>query len=277
MNELVGRNDRLPHSLQWCSLIKNPLACWPTVTQASRTSPRLVAFLAALALVAPLLLAVRTAPAEAVSTQRILLVGDSITQQARYQVTWRWRMRQRLLGIDHPHVFVGDRWGTTRTGKGPYRYSCGYHCRHNAISGTGWNYWNHRIKDVVTRLQPTHVMVGLGHNDLNVGATPAQLISRANTFVQRVRARAPEAVIYVAEVKYSDLGTRWNRKARLFNSKLADYVVNQRRGGYRVYMVNLQRPGWDQRTMTFDGVHLNDRGEVHFRQSYAGVLLNTSR
>lgn len=115
--------------------------------------------------------------------------------------------------------------------------------------------------------RPDLVMMNLGTNDLGGNATPASILAGYDSLLAQMRASNPKAHLLVAKVGLFNPRTpAWTcpdcpARAAAFNTALDAWAQCATTVDSPVAVVDLAT-GWDEASMTNDGVHPNDMGHV---------------
>ncbi len=212
-----------------------------------------------LALFAATLAAVAASP----PPQRIMPVGDSITQGggASY-ATYRVALAAKLRAAGVRFEFVGSQ--VTPTPQGPLRHE-GYGGK-NAEFLAG-------ILDAKLAAAPADIlMIQAGHNHFAEEKPIPVILAATRAMVATARARNPHVVVVVAQVIPAGKLPKYAYLPEL-NVALAALAKELDRPGQRVLTVDLAT-GFDVAADTIaDRVHPNDRGAEKIAQRWAEVLI----
>lgn len=212
-----------------------------------------------LALFAATLAAVAASP----PPQRIMPVGDSITQGggATY-ATYRVVLAAKLRAAGARFEFVGSQ--VTSTPQGPLRHE-GYGGK-NAEFLAG-------ILDAKLAAAPADIlMIQAGHNHFAEEKPIPGILAATRAMVATARARNPHVVVVVAQVIPAGKLPKYAYLPEL-NVALAALAKELDRPGQRVLTVDLAT-GFDVAADTIaDRVHPNDRGAEKIAQRWAEVLI----
>ncbi|MBJ7472868.1 MAG: hypothetical protein JHD16_16295 [Solirubrobacteraceae bacterium] len=232
------------------------------------------------ALLAILALAVGSAPASA-EPIRIMPVGDSITQGAGGDYTWRYRLANslRLNGPASGVDFVGSRTGLYDTVKYLQDWNQDYQIAefdrdHHAV-------WLRTLIDETATIgpaigalpaKPDVVIAALGTNDAARGA--ARSLTAMESLIRNARAAAPGVdVVVVGLYPLANLGNGAlinQSYVAGFNAGLPALASRLSTPSERVVLAPLA--SFDPRTMTWDGRHPTSTGELVIARSVATAL-----
>lgn len=214
---------------------------------------------------------------------RIMFVGDSMTQGRSGSATyryWVWR------GLTDPVedggagredvVFVGP----TTTLNGPDGASAYEHLDHGFADqlehagSAGATFPSSREQFPAARLvrqgRPDVIVLQLGYNDANdPDLTPAELAERFTSYVEAVRAVAPDTRFVLGEIPPAEGARSTPEETAERNRRTAEAnaLVAERWGGSPcAVQVNRLRdaddPAWDPVEHTYDGAHPDPAGET---------------
>ncbi len=224
--------------------------------------------LAALLLVVGLAASLTGSTSTTADPVRILLVGDSMTQESSGDWTWRYRLAQHLDEHGVPYDLVGPRddlWEYVEAHDGSQDYvDPGFDRDHAARWGVHLESMDqdppvgigYSIAELVAEYHPDVVVEMLGVNDLAFGGrTPTELAAMLRDFVQEARAADPSVAVVLAQVPQP-----WRPDVRALNLLLggladelatsqAPVVVAETAGGYSL-------------ADSFDSAHPTARGEL---------------
>ncbi|TQN32886.1 lysophospholipase L1-like esterase [Haloactinospora alba] len=227
-----------------------------------------------------------TAPRSA--AYRIMPAGDSITQGARGDYTWRYHL-WRHLAPEEPRVdFVGPYRKVADTSAGSEKHEVspesdsGYRDPdfdqdHNAIWGRTLADARTTIRRDVREHSPDLILVLLGINDLvQPDASPERVEEELRAYLTDARAARPGVGFALARLTPSLMGEEDPRFARDFAE------VNRRIGTVARDMATVSSPiavvdiaaatGYTARRDTSDGTHPNRQGQVKIAAAFAETL-----
>jgi lysophospholipase L1-like esterase len=210
---------------------------------------------------------------------RLLITGDSITQQSAGDFTWRYRLATHLYQTAPGQVtFVGDRddiWDNVTDKGGSYAYvNPHFDRRHHARWGDSLREETPTIESVV-RAQPADVMlVALGANDLSYWTTPPDTAVLMKRYIDNVRVANPRMTFVIGHV--------------LARADFRDFSFNLPQAGVFNQILDAQAPGWstptskvvvartdlgwDPRVHAWDGSHPTPDGEMFIARGFADAL-----
>lgn len=211
---------------------------------------------------------------------RVLIIGDSVTQGAVGDRTWRYWL-WKLLEERHADVdFVGPRTGEYDDRGTPdprdddfdddrHYPDPEFDQDHAATWGGGMS---HRTADfdIPTLLAdhaPDVVINAEGFNDLTFWKlAPRQLLDLMARFVADVRTARPRASIVIGQ-----LPQRWAPGADEYNARLVELATAMDTPDSRV-VVALAPDDFGAAVDTYDGAHPTPTGEVKIARQYAAAL-----
>ncbi|BEL03463.1 hypothetical protein Q0Z83_016540 [Actinoplanes sichuanensis] len=233
-----------------------------------------IALTAALAVVA-----VSAAPAAAAPAARIMVVGDSISQGAEGDFTWRYRIASHLVAAADfvgpwtgTHVLPADHTDQSSSHHGAYRAGIGF----DGANLAQWGWQMHQAKAViggnVATHDPDYLLVELGFNDLGWGVSDAAgLLADFEHFVAAARAAKPGIRIAVANVPHRtplDVNPGLPALITQYNALLAARVPELSTATSPIVLADVDGP-FDEYTDAYDGLHPNVRGEHVIAKAFA--------
>jgi hypothetical protein len=231
-----------------------------------------------LAVLAGLLTASTASSAAPDEPVRILLVGDSMTQESSGDWTWRYRLWQHLNKHGVSVDFVGPRndlWEYVEAHDGSQAYVDPAFDRDHAA------YWGlplatmgaeppvgigATIGELVDEYHPDVVVEMLGVNDLAFGGkTPAQLVGMLDDFVDQARAADPNIDVLLGQIPQP-----WRSDVATFNPMLGDLADDLDTEVSRV--VSADTAVDYSLADSFDSAHPNARGELKIAAAIEDAL-----
>ncbi|MCW2786301.1 MAG: lipolytic protein family [Marmoricola sp.] len=243
------------------------------------------------------------APLPGAPTLKVLVMGDSLSQQFAGDFTWRdrfwWAERAKGVNID----FVGPYTGLMRTWDTPvdnnqdYADPCfdkTYQTAHFAVgskdlaatlqTATWDSAGRSQVAWATAYYQPDVVVGFMGYNDLKAynanpvnpadghhGYTADQLLATAKSFVAQVqgaRPGTPVAMATVLSTKAPDVPV----DASSYNTKLKAAVADWSTAADPVGLIDVTTDWKAAPTDTWDGYHPNENGEMHLAWDVADGL-----
>lgn len=199
---------------------------------------------------------------------RVMIVGDSISQGAAGDATWRywfWReLRRQRVRVD----LVGPE--RLPKGRQP-RYEARrlrFDRDHAARSGTTVDYHLKRITERMRTYRPRVVVVEVGINDIFRGDSAARVADDLRRLLNRIWARSRSTRVVLAELPPVQGNPRAHRVSARANALLEDRYADHP----RVVMVRNRtetRQPWIPREHTTDGLHPNATGQTLLAQRFA--------
>jgi lysophospholipase L1-like esterase len=196
---------------------------------------------------------------------RIMLAGDSITQGFDGDYTWRYRLYQALTQMGVPFDFVGPH--TEPYGGSNTYLATGWDTDHDAKGGTTLGAQLGHITDDMTAYQPDVVVALYGTNDLRLGVTPDELMTRWRSYVALARAVRPDVKLILGEVYSAHAVGRVEA-----NSKLNALAAELTTAESPVVVAHLDAPGFLLDVDTYDHTHPTPTGETLIAQRVADAL-----
>ncbi|MFK8079838.1 MAG: GDSL-type esterase/lipase family protein [Granulosicoccus sp.] len=212
----------------------------------------------------------------------IMPMGDSITVGVNGQCGYRRILTQNMLNDPSCSVsFVGPL--TTSSG-GASRTNCeAFDTDHAGVSGRRADqFTDTRISTWANAYDPQHYLVHIGSNDLFQGESISEIMSDIDDVRNRIANRSPDAIMLLANVIPWDPQSPNPSFDPLDNpdvdelavsaglSSAIESYVNDLNSSF-VRLVDV-RSGFDNATMTIDGVHPNDLGEAHIALRFQEAL-----
>ncbi|MEU8210756.1 GDSL-type esterase/lipase family protein [Micromonospora sp. NPDC049044] len=243
-----------------------------------------------------------------VGALRVMVVGDSMSQGAEGDWTWRYRLWEWFKGQNVAVDFVGPYFGTNppgeATGPVPPRlqgapapwegmprtwgaYAAGasaFDPDHFAVWGRQAAQVKNEIYAQVAEHKPDLLLVGLGFNDLGWFVDgPDGTIASMRTLVSEARAANPNIKLALANIpQRTRLGVNPNLPANTdrYNTLLATSIPSWSTSQSPVALVDWRANyacGPDSCPDGYDGLHPNARGEYKIAQAFERTLVNNFR
>ncbi|MBU2670254.1 AbfB domain-containing protein [Actinoplanes bogorensis] len=198
-------------------------------------------------------------PAQAAVTggARILPLGDSITDGFNVPGGYRINLWRALTGAGHLVDFVGSQSnGPTDLPDREHEGHSGWRIDQVDAQATGW----------VTATAPRSVLVHLGTNDIVQNYDVANAPARLSALIDRIRAAAPNADVFVASiVPFSDPARE--AAANNYNARIPGIVSGK---GAKVHFVDMHAALTTAQLA--DGVHPNREGYDRMAARWAAAL-----
>jgi len=209
---------------------------------------------------------------------RIMPVGDSITQGVRGQCGYRAIVSQVMASNTQCNVtFVG-----TRTGVGSSNdpnevipECAANNTPHESVPGARADFFlPNLLRTQVRDLTPDYVIIHAGSNDLFQNQPIAGTVQEINSLIDNVFAGQPTATVILMNLipwsetspnpdqfsGFSQPDREMEEVTRTFARQLEQLANTRSTNGDNIILVDVSR-GFDNNTMTLDGVHPNDNGE----------------
>lgn len=218
------------------------------------------------------------------ATDRIIVVGDSISQGSSGDYTWRYRLWSGITQSGAGGVsMVGPRtdlFDNVRSTSGSQHYAVSFGQKaHAATWGSTFADELPRVTGRVTSASATVAIVQLGTNDMSYSLTPSQTVAAAEKMVSHLRAGNSRIKIVIGEVP--NTYNPFTGSYGLVNEG-ASYASGVRSMAARLttatspITVASTRSGWDAKTHTYDGTHPNPSGEAVLANAYLRSLASLS-
>jgi lysophospholipase L1-like esterase len=236
----------------------------------------LIAAVASLGLLVPTAACAASSDAVPDGPQRVMILGDSITQGALGHHTWRYFFAQATPGVD----FVGNKQGTFSIYGGDWDYRganayavSGWDSDHAAVWGGSMTNPNPEPKlyqlpigELSATYQPDVIMSAWGINDLNAGTKPADLIAFYRGWIADAREQQPDVDFVIAALPWR-FGALNPVRVDEFNGMLDNLAATEGTDASRVVIARMEQP-YTKDADTYDGIHPNQQGE----QKIAGMM-----
>ena len=242
----------------------------------SSTRLRLAAALAATAAVVSCLLPATAATAAGAprAPVRVLIVGDSVTQGAAGDWTWRYWLWRHLTGSGVPVDFVGPNDGLccaddqALPGNQDYR-DPSFDTDHAARWGMAYWAMDHPIQDLVTDYHPDVVVDLLGFNDLFWLGDGPWVADEARQFVTDAQSADPDVDVVLGQIPQT--WVRADGGANVYNQQLYDIASDRSDARSRVVVAKAETD-FVEGTDTYDPAHPSGKGEVKIAAEIADAL-----
>lgn len=241
---------------------------------------------------------------------RVLIIGDSITQGAEGDYSWRYRLWSWLHAhpsptANHTFSFVGPYTGTFPPDDSPrpptlppaapsgpdapaaaIRTWGGYAWDVDAAFALGpdrahFAHWGRQaaedkalVGDVVRAYRPDYVLVALGFNDLAWWYGADDTLASVTELIGRAREAKAGLKFAVANVPQRTPAVGWEdlpRRTDEYNGKLEVEVGRLDSEESPVRLVRL-REAYDAKVSSHDGLHPNSQGEFQIAKAFSDVM-----
>ena len=212
------------------------------------------------------------------TNQKVMVVGDSISQGLDGDFTWRYRLWQHFQSDGVNDAFVGPRTGTHdlysgTTEGGGYRVG-GWDTAHDALWGRAALDEQNTIQSITATYHPDVILVELGINDLVWYSTPTQLRDTMSSLITNARKANPNAKFVVGNVMdrvplpdWPDLPGKISSYDQLLPGLVSSLTTSQS----PVVMTDLHA-ALNPATDTHDGLHPNEIGEFKIAAAFSNTL-----
>ena len=212
------------------------------------------------------------------ATEKVMIVGDSISQGLDGDFTWRYRLWQHFQSDGVPDAFVGPRTGTHdlysgTTEGGGYRVS-GWEDNHDALWGRSALDEKNTIQGLTATYQPDVILVELGINDLVWLTTPQGTSDSMSALITNARAANPDVKFVIGNVMERSPLAGWPQipgDTATYNSLLATLVTSLSTAQSPVVLADLHAV-LNPATDTHDGLHPNEIGEYKIAAAFSDTL-----
>lgn len=189
---------------------------------------------------------------------RILPIGDSVTQGATGDYTWRFRLQVALRAQGVPFDFVGDR--TAPVDPVTRQHTTYADSRFDQDHAGVWAMRaaapSFDVRQLVESTRPDVVVLALGINDVLSGRHPRDVVADLRQIIADAQAAAPDTRFVVLQLTQS-----WVPGASMTNRLLAAPQRHGRQAGSPVLVQPVGLP-FQQGVDTYDRLHPNGVGEV---------------
>lgn len=227
---------------------------------------------------------------------RIMILGDSISQGLEGDFTWRYRLFQHFDANNVKMTFVGPWTGTATlppsqpagypqisappVHDGAYRPGISFPSANLAQ----WGWTVKQAKNVVgpaaQKYQPDYMMIELGFNDLAFDlAGPANLTEELHTLIARIQRVRPSIKIIVANVIHGEPSGApeiLRAQIREYNSALSAQAASWSTAESPVTLADIAGV-YEPATDSYDGLHPNIAGEIKIAEVFADILSSRYR
>ena len=214
-------------------------------------------------------------------TVNIMPTGDSITQGARGQCSYRRILTQNMLNNPSCNVqFVGPATDTTAESEA----NCAaFDTPHAGFEGRRADeFTDTRITTYANTYAPDYYLVHLGSNDIFQGESVSQIIDDINLVRLSIANHSPNATVLLANVipwspvsldpafaAFDNPAVDELAISEALSEAIDTYV--QQENDPQLVLVDV-RSGFNSELMTIDGVHPNDLGEAHIAAQFQAGL-----
>jgi acyl-CoA thioesterase I len=208
-----------------------------------------------------------TPPAPSARTANVMPLGDSITESAAGQPTYRYFLWHLVRNAGYRIDFVGSKRG-----------AFGGPPAHTDFDMDHEGHWGWRADQVLARLSdgaaaaasPDIVLIHLGHNDLCQGQDVASTVNDIASVIDVLRTVNARVAIILAQNIPSTFPCHVLK--REFIAELPGLAAAKHTAESPVVLVD-QHTGFDPVTMTWDGEHPNATGESQMADRWFAALV----
>lgn len=222
----------------------------------------------------------QTRPAAAAETERIMIVGDSISHGSSGDYTWRYRLWNGIQTVRSSGVsLVGirtDLFDNVNSTSGSQYYGASFTQKsHAAQWGSTFGDENPRVAARVRQTSATVAIVQLGTNDMSYFLTPSQTVAAADSMISNLRSANPSIDIVLGQVPHAynpfDSTYRLLSEGAAYASGIRSLATRRSTSTSRIVVADT-RTNWDAAYHTYDGVHPNPAGEGILASAYLRAL-----
>lgn len=206
-----------------------------------------------------------TATPPSSTTAKIMPLGDSITESTAGMPTYRFFLWHLLQNEGYRIDFVGSMEGAH---DGPPS-NTNFDMDHEG-------HWGWRADEVLARLpewaataSPDIVLLHIGHNDLCQAQPLDSTVNEISAMVDILRTTNPSVAILLAQ----NIPSMWPCHAQMpeFITRLPALAAAKSTEQSPISLVD-QHTGFDPATMTWDGQHPNEKGELLIAERWFATL-----
>lgn len=221
---------------------------------------------------------------------RILCLGDSITQSANVQFSYRYHLWKKMVGLDMNFDFIGsmkDCYPNKDTSY-EHRYK-GREFDRDHEGHMGWfgdqilgitkdlpeNTGSGNLSDWLKGYTPDIVLLHLGHNDAGQGEAPEETAKELKKIISLLQNDNPNVSVLLAKVIPNDK-PEWNRRLKNLNSVIQGVAEDMKNKHSKVIVIDFSID-FDAGQDTFDGTHTNNIGAEKMAQKWLKGILKVIR
>ena len=207
----------------------------------------------------------------------IMAVGDSITQGANHQLSYRYHLIQRLEQAGCRYTMVGSQTGT--------ELETDFHSPHESYSTmkadhflTGYTTWsgeNEGIETTMNRYLPDVVLIHIGSNDLYYEESIESIIVDIKQMVSIITTVNPDVTVLLANVipwyGVSDSGAEILYESEQLGFAISELIAELNDAS--VHFVDVFSD-YTRSMMLPDLIHPNNLGELHLTDRFFNAYLN---
>ncbi|MBL7493429.1 GDSL family lipase [Frankia sp. AgB1.9] len=210
---------------------------------------------------------------------RVMIFGDSTTQETAGDYTWRYRLAAHLSFSAPGRVdFVGTRddvHDNVSDTAGSHAYlNPMFDSQHSSVWGDSLYLETPKVESVLRKVPADVALVLLGGNDLEFRTNAPQTVVKIKQFIDNARKANPKLTFVLGHVL-----TRWNPEFNAIALPQAvayNKLLDQAAPGWSTSTSQvITAPtdlGWNPREDTWDGSHPNPNGEMLIARGFANAL-----
>ncbi|MBW1894266.1 MAG: hypothetical protein JRI91_11310 [Deltaproteobacteria bacterium] len=217
---------------------------------------------------------------------RILCLGDSITQSANVQFSYRYHLWKKMVDLDMNFDFIGSMKNCYPGKDTSYEHS--YKGRAFDRDHEGhWGWFADQVLGITKEIPastgsgnlsdwlkgytPDIVLLHLGHNDAGLGEAPEEIAKELKKIISLLQNDNPNVSVLLAKVIPND-NPEWNKRLNNLNSVIQGVAEDMKNNNSKVLVIDFSI-GFDARQDTFDGIHPNKVGAEKMAQKWLKGIL----
>ena len=210
-------------------------------------------------------------------TRSIMAVGDSITQGANLQRSYRYHLIQKLELAGCEHTRVGSQTGTELETdfNSPHESYSTMKADHFLTGYTTWSGENEGIEITMDRYFPDVVLMHIGSNDLYYEESIESVIDDIRQIVSIITTTNPDAVVLLSNLipwyGVSDSGAEILFESEQLGIAIEDLIAEL--NDPSVHFVDVFS-GYTRSMMLVDLIHPNNLGELHLTDRFFNAYVN---
>lgn len=211
-------------------------------------------------------------PVSSVTPVKIMAIGDSITQAASGQKSYRYALWKKLVDSGTAFDMTGSLQGNFKGDPDWPDYKL------LAFDRDHEGHWGWRVDEVLAEIDtwlkqntPDVALIHLGTNDIFQAQSVSGTLDELTKLIARFRANNPQINVLLAQVVPSKYH---NEQLDELNVGIAELAQKLNLPQSPIYLVDTGL-GFDPETNTYDGVHPNESGEEKMAKSWMKGLLAT--
>ena len=214
------------------------------------------------------LLSVMWAPIPAMAEEpvRIMPLGDSITEGANGDATYRYFLWHNLLNAGYSVDFVGSMHGVKGRAAEPLYPD--FDQDHEGHSGWTTRKIGRYANLFAQQADPDVVLLHAGTNDLLRGVAPSRVKRNLQRIVEQLRLANPEVVVYIAQIIPIQ---GMEPQVTELNAAISTLAGEMNTGASPVIAVD-QNTGFNVSTDLRDGIHPTEAGYIKMADKWFSAI-----